>query len=78
VTEWQELHDGLKVFVAFEASDKRKGFNGLASMVRKKLKEDLRSGALFVFTAAARQNQAPSANGYANSPLFRFASSGSC
>lgn len=40
----------LKVFVALEACDMRKGFNGLHALVTEKLGEDLRSGALFVFS----------------------------
>ena len=39
----------LKVFVALEPCDMRKGFEGLTGLVAEKLKEDLRSGALFVF-----------------------------
>jgi transposase len=41
---------GLKVFVALEAVDLRKGFHGLEAMVSERLGEDLRQGALFVFT----------------------------
>lgn len=41
---------GLKVFVALEACDMRKGFNGLEALVTQRLGEDLRQGALFVFT----------------------------
>src|SRR3712207_4222721 len=41
---------GLKVFVALEPCDFRKSFNGLEALVRERLKEDARSGALFVFT----------------------------
>ena len=40
----------LRVFVALEACDMRKGFDGLSGMVATKLNEDLQSGALFVFT----------------------------
>jgi len=40
----------LKVFVALEACDMRKGFNGLQALVAERLNEELRSGALFVFT----------------------------
>jgi transposase len=40
----------LRVFVAVEPVDFRKGFNGLEGLVGEKLGEDLRSGALFVFT----------------------------
>jgi transposase len=40
----------LKVFVALESCDMRKGFNGLHALVAEKLAEDIRSGALFVFS----------------------------
>ena len=40
----------LKVFVAVEACDMRKGFNGLLALVAEHLGEDLKSGALFVFS----------------------------
>ena len=40
----------LKVFVALEACDLRKGFNGLQALVAERLGQDLRSGALFVFS----------------------------
>ena len=40
----------LKVFVAVEACDLRKGFNGLQALVSERLGQDLRSGALFVFS----------------------------
>jgi transposase len=39
----------LKVFVAVEACDMRKGFNGLHTVVSERLGEDPRAGALFVF-----------------------------
>jgi transposase len=39
----------LKVFVAVEPCDMRKGFNGLYAAVTERLGEDPRSGALFVF-----------------------------
>lgn len=39
----------LRVFVALEPCDMRKGFEGLSALVAESLKEDLRSGALFVF-----------------------------
>jgi transposase len=41
---------GLKVFVAVEACDLRKSFNGLEGLVKERLGEDPRRGALFVFT----------------------------
>ena len=40
----------LKVFVALEPVDLRKSFNGLEALVSERLGEDLRQGALFVFT----------------------------
>jgi transposase len=40
----------LKVFVAVEACDMRKGFNGLHALVGERLGEDLKQGALFVFS----------------------------
>lgn len=39
----------LRVFVALDACDMRKGFEGLAGLVGTALGEDLKSGALFVF-----------------------------
>src|SRR6478735_5613490 len=41
---------GLKVYVALEPCDLRKSFNGLESLVRERLSEDPRAGALYVFT----------------------------
>ncbi|HEX7652819.1 MAG TPA: IS66 family insertion sequence element accessory protein TnpB [Verrucomicrobiae bacterium] len=40
----------LKVFIAVEACDMRKGFNGLHTLVSERLGEDLKSGALFIFS----------------------------
>ena len=40
----------LKVFVALEACDLRKSFNGLHALVTERLGEDPRAGALFVFS----------------------------
>ena len=40
----------LRVLVSLEACDMRKGFNGLCALVRERLGEDLKSGALFVFS----------------------------
>lgn len=40
----------LKVFVAMEACDMRKGFNGLHALASERLGEDPRQGALFVFS----------------------------
>ena len=42
----------LKVFVAVEACDMRKGFNGLHALVTQRLGEDPRAGALFVLQPA--------------------------
>jgi transposase len=41
---------GLKIFVALEPCDLRKSFDGLEGLVRERLREDPRTGALFVFT----------------------------
>lgn len=40
----------LKVFVALEACDLRKGFNGLHALVTERLGQDPRGGALFIFS----------------------------
>jgi transposase len=45
----------LKVFIALEATDLRAGVNTLHALVAEKLKEDTRSGALFVFTNKRRR-----------------------
>jgi transposase len=45
----------LKVFIALEAVDLRAGVNTLHARVAEKLKEDTRSGALFVFTNKRRR-----------------------
>ena len=44
----------LKVFIALEPCDMRKGLEGLHAAVEERLKEDVRSGALFVFTNKRR------------------------
>ncbi len=44
----------LRVFVALEACDMRKGFNGLHALVTERLGEDPKTGALFVFTNRRR------------------------
>ena len=44
----------LKVFVALEAADMRKGFNGLHALVTERLQETPQTGALFVFTNRRR------------------------
>jgi transposase len=45
---------GLRVLVALEPCDMRAGFNTLQGLVAEKLKEDVRSGALFVFSNRRR------------------------
>ncbi len=45
----------LKVFVALEPCDMRRGANGLMALVSEKLHEDIKSGALFVFTNRRRR-----------------------
>ena len=40
----------LRVFLALEPCDMRKGFEGLHALVSERLQENVRSGALFVFT----------------------------
>lgn len=40
----------LKVLVSLEPCDMRKGFNGLHALVSERLGEDLRGGAIFVFS----------------------------
>jgi transposase len=40
---------GLKVYVAVECCDMRKGFEGLAALVGNQLGEEVCSGAIFVF-----------------------------
>ncbi len=44
----------LKVWVALEPCDMRKGFNGLEALVEERLEEPVRSGALFLFTNRRR------------------------
>lgn len=41
---------GLRVCLAVEPADLRRGFEGLATLVRESLREDERSSQLFVFT----------------------------
>jgi len=41
---------GLRIFLAVEAVDMRKQYNGLWACASEKLKEDPRQGAVFVFT----------------------------
>ena len=40
----------VRVFLAVEPTDMRKGFEGLYALASERLREDVRSGALFVFT----------------------------
>lgn len=44
----------LRVFLAVEPVDMRKGFEGLHALVSERLREDVRTGALFVFTNRRR------------------------
>ena len=44
----------LKIYLALEACDLRKSFNGLHAVVTEKLKQDPLSGALFIFTNKRR------------------------
>src|SRR4030095_8641830 len=44
----------LRVFVAVEACDMRKGFEGLSALVGSVLKEEVKSGALFCFSNRRR------------------------
>lgn len=44
----------LRVLVALEPCDMRAGFNRLQALVAEKLREDVRSGTLFVFTNVRR------------------------
>ncbi|WP_309401040.1 IS66 family insertion sequence element accessory protein TnpB [Cerasicoccus maritimus] len=44
----------LRVFVALEHGDMRKGFNGLEALVSDHLKESVQSGALFLFSNRKR------------------------
>lgn len=44
----------LKIFVAVEPCDLRKSFNGLQALVSERLEEDIKQGALFVFTNRRR------------------------
>ena len=44
----------LKVYVALDPIDMRKGFEGLYAAVSEKLKADVKSGALFAFTNKTR------------------------
>ena len=40
----------VRVILAVEPCDMRKGFEGLRALVEQRLREDVKSGALFVFT----------------------------
>jgi len=43
------LPSALRIFLAAEPTDMRKGFDGLAQLVRERVAEDPLSGHLFVF-----------------------------
>lgn len=49
----------LKAFVCLEAMDMRKVFEGLHAAVGERLKEDVRSGALFVHKPANHASENP-------------------
>ncbi len=44
----------LKIYVAVEGCDMRKSFEGLSGLVQSRLEQDLRGGALFVFSNRQR------------------------
>jgi transposase len=44
----------LKIYVAVEGCDMRKSFEGLSGLVQSHLEQDLRAGALFVFSNRQR------------------------
>lgn len=44
----------IKVMVALEACDMRKGFDGLAALVAERLDEDVRGGTIYVFSNRRR------------------------
>lgn len=44
----------IKVMVALEACDMRKGFGGLSALVRGRLGEEVRGGAIYVFSNRRR------------------------
>ncbi len=46
----------LKVFVALDPIDMRAGINTLQALVAERLQEDVRRGALFVFTNKSRRS----------------------
>lgn len=48
----------LRIYVALDPCDMRKSFNGLYALAEETLKEDPRSGALFVFCVSV--NPSPS------------------
>lgn len=48
------LSSAVKVFLAVQACDMRKSFNGLQAITRERLNEDPQSGALFLFTNKRR------------------------
>ena len=48
------LTQSLRVCLAVDPCDMRKGFNGLATLVANHLKEDATSGKIFVFTNRSR------------------------
>lgn len=49
----------LRVFVALETCDMRKGFNGLEALIVDRLKECVRDGALFLSQTKAQPPEIP-------------------
>lgn len=48
------LSRAVRIFLSLEPCDMRKSFDGLQAIARERLKEDPRSGALFLFTNKRR------------------------
>jgi transposase len=48
------FHAGLKIFLAIEPCDMRRGFNGLFALAQNQLEENPLDGALFVFSNRKR------------------------
>ncbi|MDA0749709.1 MAG: IS66 family insertion sequence element accessory protein TnpB, partial [Verrucomicrobia bacterium] len=48
------FHAGLKIFLAIEPCDMRRGFNGLFGLAQNQLEENPLEGALFVFSNRKR------------------------
>jgi transposase len=48
------FHGGLKIFLAIEPCDMRRGFNGLFALAQNQLNEDPLDGGLFIFSNKKR------------------------